>query len=86
MGQIKVSANSIPNKVAAAISNLVRQDGSVEVACIGAGATNQAVKAIAVATGYAASSGIDLINKVSFGETSIDGESRTYMKITCMGR
>lgn len=86
MTQIKVSTNSKPNKVAAAISNLVRQDGSVEVACIGAGATNQAIKAIAVATGYSASAGIDLINRVSFGETEIDGESKTYMKITCMAK
>ena len=54
MEVLKVSAKSIPNSVAGAIAGVIRESGSVEVQAVGAGATNQAVKAIAIARGYLA--------------------------------
>lgn len=47
MEVLKVSAKSVPNSVAGAIAGVIRESGSVEVQAVGAGATNQAVKAIA---------------------------------------
>ena len=52
MEVLKVSAKSVPNSVAGAIAGVIRESGSVEVQAVGAGATNQAVKAIAIARGY----------------------------------
>lgn len=63
---LKVSAKSSPNKVAGAISNVIKNNQQVEIHVIGAGAVNQAAKAIAIARGYVASSGVDLICTPSF--------------------
>ena len=46
-----------------------------------AGAINQAMKAIAIARGFVAPSGIDLICIPAFAEVQIDGEIRTGMKL-----
>ena len=51
---LKVSSRSVPNSVAGAISGVIREQGSVEVQAVGAGAANQAIKAIAIARGYLA--------------------------------
>ena len=61
MEVLKVSAKSVPNSVAGAIAGVIRESGSVEVQAVGAGATNQAVKAIAIARGYLAPAGMDLV-------------------------
>ena len=61
MEVLKVSSKSNPNSVAGAMAGVVRQSGAVEVQVVGAGALNQAVKAIAIARGYVAPSGVDLI-------------------------
>lgn len=61
MEVLKVSSKSDPNKVAGAIAGVVREHGKAEIQAIGAGAVNQAVKAIAIARGYLAPSGIDLV-------------------------
>src|SRR5438270_5768317 len=78
---LKVSSRSNPNSVAGAMAGVVRQSGAVEVQVVGAGALNQAVKAIAIARGYVASSGVDLICVPMFADIEIDGESRTAIRL-----
>ncbi len=78
---LKVSSKSAPNSVAGAIAGVVREHGCVEVQSVGAGATNQALKAVAVARGYLAPSGTDLICIPAFSNIIIDGESRTAIKL-----
>ena len=75
MEVLKVSSKSNPNSVAGAMAGVVRQSGAVEVQVVGAGALNQAVKAIAIARGYVAPSGVDLICVPTFADIEIDGES-----------
>ena len=45
MEVVKVSAKSVPKSVAGAIAAVIRENGEVEVQAVGAGASNQAVKA-----------------------------------------
>jgi stage V sporulation protein S len=78
---VKVSSKSAPHAVAGAIANIVRSSGSAEVQAIGAGATNQAVKSIAIARGYLAPSGIDIVCVPGFASVDIDGEQRTAMRL-----
>jgi stage V sporulation protein S len=63
------------------MAGVVRQEGSVEVQVVGAGALNQAVKAVAIARGYLTPSGIDLICIPTFVDVEIDGESRTAIRL-----
>ncbi len=86
MEVLKVSSRSVPNMVAGAISGVVRESGSVEVQAVGAGATNQAIKAIAIARGYLAPVGIDMVCIPAFASVQIDGEDRTAIKIICEKR
>ena len=81
MEVLKVSSRSNPNSVAGALAGVVRQMGSVEVQVIGAGALNQAIKAIAIARGYVAPSGIDLVCIPTFADIEIDGERRTAIRL-----
>lgn len=81
MDILKVSANSKPTSVAGAIAGVIREKGCVEIQTVGAGAANQAVKAIAVARGYMAPSGVDLICIPSFANIEIDGVERTAIKL-----
>lgn len=83
MDILKVSANSSPNSVAGAIASVVRGYGEVEVQSVGAGATNQAVKSIAVARCYLAAVGLDLVCFPEFSSVEINGEERTAMKFVC---
>ncbi|MCD8096331.1 MAG: stage V sporulation protein S [Ruminococcus sp.] len=83
---LKVSSRSVPNSVAGAISGVVRDRGAVEVQAVGAGATNQAVKAIAIARGYLAPLGIDMICIPAFANVNIDGDERTAIKLICEER
>jgi stage V sporulation protein S len=78
---LKVSSKSNPNSVAGAMAGVVRQAGAVEVQVVGAGALNQAVKAIAIARGYVAPSGVDLICVPMFQDIEIDGQSRTAIRL-----
>ncbi|HEX2916590.1 MAG TPA: stage V sporulation protein S [Chloroflexia bacterium] len=78
---LKVSGKSRPSSVAGAIAGVVRQAGRVEIQAIGAGATNQAVKAVAIARGYLISSGIDIICIPAFIDVTIDDEERTAIKL-----
>lgn len=81
MDALKVSSKSSPSSVAGAMAGVVRQQGSVEVQIVGAGALNQAIKAVAIARGYLTPSGIDLICIPTFVDVEIDGESRTGMRL-----
>jgi stage V sporulation protein S len=81
MEVLKVSSKSNPNSCAGAMAGVIRQSGAVEVQVVGAGALNQAVKAIAIARGYLAPSGVDLICVPTFKDIEIDGESRTALRL-----
>lgn len=81
---LKVSSKSNPNAVAGALAGVIRERGYAEVQGIGAGAVNQAIKAIAIARGFVAPSGIDLICIPAFTDVSIEGQERTAIKfIVC---
>ena len=80
MEVLKVSAQSKPKSVAGALAAVLREKGSAEVQAVGAGAVNQAVKAIAIARGFVAPNGIDLVTVPAFAEIAIDGEERTAIK------
>ncbi len=71
---------SDPNSVAGALAGTIREQGKAELQAIGAGAINQAVKAIAIARGYIAPSGVDLVCIPAFADIQIDGEERTAIK------
>ena len=79
---LKVSSRSNPNSVAGAMAGVVRQSGAVEVQVVGAGALNQAVKAIAIARGYLTPSNVDLVCIPTFADIEIDGESRTAIRLS----
>ncbi|EEG31835.1 stage V sporulation protein S [[Clostridium] methylpentosum DSM 5476] len=81
MDILKVSSRSVPNSVAGAIAGVIREKGAVEIQAVGAGATNQAVKSIAIARGYLAPTGIDLICIPAFANVEIDGIERTAIKM-----
>lgn len=77
---LKVSAHSKPKSVAGALAAVLREKGSAEVQAVGAGAVNQAVKAIAITRGYVAPNGIDLVCIPAFAEIEIEGEERTAIR------
>ncbi|MDD3654191.1 MAG: stage V sporulation protein S [Desulfotomaculaceae bacterium] len=81
MDVLKVSAKSIPNSVAGALAGVLRERGSAELQAIGAGALNQAVKAVIIARGFVAPSGVDLVCIPAFTDLIIDGEERTGIKL-----
>jgi stage V sporulation protein S len=74
---LKVSARSRPSAVAGAIAGVVRESGRAEVQAIGAGATNQAVKAVAIARDYLRETGIEAVCLPAFIDVVIDNEDRT---------
>src|SRR6478736_624362 len=78
---LKVSAKSRPSAVAGAIAGVVREAGRAEVQAIGAGATNQAVKAVAIARDYLRESGIEAICLPAFIDVTIDSEDRTAIRL-----
>lgn len=78
---LKVSATSRPSAVAGAIAGVVREKGKAEVQAIGAGAVNQAIKAIAIARGYLVPSGFDIVCIPSFTDVVINEEERTAIKL-----
>mgnify|MGYP000126018047 FL=1 len=80
MEVLKVSANSQPKSVAGALAAVIRDNNCAEIQAVGAGAVNQAVKAIAITRGFVAPNGIDLVAVPAFSEISIDGEERTAIK------
>jgi stage V sporulation protein S len=80
MEVLKVSAHSQPKSVAGALAAVLRDRATAEIQAVGAGAVNQAVKAIAITRGFVAPNGIDLVVVPAFSEIEIDGEDRTAIK------
>ena len=78
---LKVSSKSNPNSVAGALANIFREKGKVEMQAVGAGAINQAIKSIAIARGFVAPSGKDLICIPAFSDITIEGEEKTAIKL-----
>ena len=81
MELLKVSSNSNPNAVAGAIASLLKEQDKVELQAIGAGAVNQAVKAVAIARGFVAPSGFKLVCIPAFTEVNVEDEDRTGIKL-----
>ncbi|MCI5939248.1 MAG: stage V sporulation protein S [Bacilli bacterium] len=86
MDVLKVSSKSKPNSVAGALANAFKDKQGIEIQAIGAGALNQAIKAIAIARGYVAPTGKDLICVPAFSDIEIDGEERTAIKLIVESR
>ena len=80
MNILKVSSKSNANSVAGALAAAIRDDGAAEIQAIGAGAVNQSVKAIAIASGFLAPVGVNIFAQPSFEEIEIDGEERTAIR------
>jgi stage V sporulation protein S len=76
---IKVSAKSRPTAVAGAIAGVIRENPVAHMQAIGAGAVNQAVKAIAIAGGYLREDHIGIASIPAFTEVIIDGQERTAL-------
>ena len=81
METLKVGSKSNPNSVAGAIAGLVKESQKAEMQAIGAGALNQAVKAVAIARGFVAPTGKNLFCIPAFTDITIDGEERTAIKL-----
>lgn len=81
MDALKVSSRSNPNSVAGALAGVIRENGTAEIQAIGAGALNQSIKAVAIARGFLAPSGLDLVCVPSFADVEINGEERTAIKL-----
>ena len=81
MEMIKVSANSRTSAVAGAIAGVIREHKRADVQAIGAGAVNQAVKALVLATGYLRNDGIDICCVPEFVDVEIDDKIRTAIKL-----
>lgn len=86
METLKVSSKSNSSKVAGAIANIFREKGSVEIQTIGAGSLNQAIKAICIARGFVAPSGINLLCIPAFTDIEIDGTEKTAIKLIVEAR
>ena len=81
MDMIKVSATSRTSAVAGAIAGVVREHHRAEVQAIGAGAVNQAIKALVLATGYLKGDGINVSCVPEFADVTIEDKVRTAIKL-----
>lgn len=86
MENLKISSKSSPNAIAGAIAGTIKEQKRAELKAIGAGALNQAIKGIAIARGFVAPLGIDLICIPAFDEVIIDGEEKTGIKLIVEAR
>lgn len=86
MEVIRVSSKSNPTSVAGALAGIIKEKGGVEIQTIGAGALNQAIKAIAIARGYVAPIGYDLVCIPAFKDVEINGEHRTAIRLLLQTR
>ena len=83
---LKISSKSNPNSVAGALAAIIKEKNIVEIQAVGAGAINQAVKAIAIARGFVAPSGRDIVCVPAFTDIEIDGQERTAIKLIVQPR
>lgn len=82
MDIIKVSSKSVSQKVAGSIANSFREGATgVEIQTVGAGAVNQAIKAISIARGFVAPLGMNLICTPAFYDVMIDGKEKTAIRL-----
>ena len=81
MEPLRVSNKSQPKSVAGAIAAMINEHQRAEVLAVGAGAVNQAIKAIAITRGFLAPRGIDIVVIPAFANVDIDGEIRTSIKL-----
>ena len=86
MEVLKISAKSNPNSVAGAIAGLVKESNKAEMQAIGAGALNQAIKAVAIARGFLSPACVELVCVTAFAEVEVEGEDRTGIKIIVESR
>ena len=86
MEVLKVSTKSNPNSVAGALAAIIKEKNIVEIQAVGAGAINQAVKAIAIARGFVAPSGRGIVCVPAFTDIEIDGQERTAIKLIVQPR
>jgi stage V sporulation protein S len=77
---LKVSSKSSPASVAGAIAGMIKDGNTAEIQAVGAGAVNQAVKAIAISRGFLSPVGIEICCVPSFADIVIDGEYRTAIR------
>ena len=77
---LKVSSKSSPSSVAGAIAGMIKDGVHVEIQSVGAGAVNQAVKAIAIARGFLSPIGIEIVAIPAFADIDIEGETRTAIR------
>jgi stage V sporulation protein S len=82
MKVLKVSATTKPNSIAGAIAGIIREEGKVQVQTIGAAALNQTIKGIAIARGYIAPTGKELICIPFFKDIEVMGETKTAIVLT----
>lgn len=85
-GCLKVSSKSSPASVAGAIAGMIKDGVPVEIQAVGAGAVNQAVKAIAISRGFLSPVGIDIVCIPTFADIVIDGEYRTAIRFSVESR
>ena len=81
METIKVLSKSNPSSVAGALANALREKDTLEIQAIGAGALNQSIKAIAIARGFVAPTGKNLVVIPAFTNILIDNEEKTAIKL-----
>ncbi len=81
MSIIKVSAASRTSAVAGAIAGVVREQNHADVQALGAGAVNQAVKAVAIARGYLQEDGLHIVCIPEFTSVTIEGKERTAIRL-----
>jgi stage V sporulation protein S len=78
---LKAGAQTEPAALAGAIAEVIRKEDRVDVVSIGAGALNQAIKAIVIARSFLITNGIDLVCRPAFQDLEIDGVERTSIKL-----
>lgn len=78
--ELKVSAKSNPASVAGSIAKNLQERKAVELVSVGAGAVNQATKAVAIASGYVAPNGITLTTKIAWTNIEIDGVQKSAIR------
>ena len=83
---LKVSSKSKPNSVAGAIAGIVRSSSIVKIQTIGAGALNQAIKGIAIARGFIAPTGHELVCTPYFKDIEVNGEIKTAIVLTVVSK
>jgi stage V sporulation protein S len=79
---LKVSSKSKPNSVAGAIAGMIRSNIRIQIQTIGAGALNQAIKGIAIARGFIAPTGQELVCIPYFRDIEVNGEVKTAIVLT----